>query len=109
MARLRCVPDWLRNRPAAPARQLREDCHTPEVQINPADLGLDGGFAVYDSHGVRLGKVQGSLDWGASADSRALAAFEGKGHPFVAVFVRSPSDHALDLCLPKKRFCWKYE
>ncbi len=55
------------------ALQVREDCHTPEVQINPADLGLDGGFAVYDSHGVRLGKVQGSLDWGASADSRALA------------------------------------
>ena len=88
--------------------QVREACNTQEVQIDPADLGLDDDLAVYDSNGVRVGKIQGILGWGANSDSRAVVAFDGNGHTLLAVFVWSTSGHALNLCLPQKRFCWKY-
>ena len=89
--------------------QVRNTCTVPEVLIDPADLGLDRDLVLYDAHGGRVGQIQGVLGGRTSSNVQAVVTFERNGHTVLALFVHARSGHALDLCLPEKRFCWKYQ
>ncbi len=89
--------------------QVRNACTVPEVLIDPADLGLDRDLVLYDAHGDRVGQIQGVMGGRTSSNVQAVVTFERNGHTVLALFVHARSGHALDLCLPEKRFCWKYQ